>query len=216
MNGDSAPPRDPWFAPVGLAEVPVGSVVAFAGQLGTSVPPGPPDASPPIGTTSPIEAWGWMACDGRTLQVFDYPELFAVLSYLYGGSGDSFMLPDYRGYFLRGVDAGTGIDPDSSTRTPAAGGKATGVGSTQASALLSHKHDFPESVPAGVAEEGTDAGVPSTTSQLTGVPVADDGSALGDQVSQKETRPVNVYVNFIIRFTAAPRPATALLSDRGE
>jgi microcystin-dependent protein len=142
--------------------------------------------------------------------------LFAVLSYLYGGSGDSFMLPDYRGYFLRGMDGGTGTDPDASSRTKAAGGTATGVGSTQSSALLSHKHDFPESAPSGVAPEGSDSGVPAATSQLTGVPVADDGSALTTQVSQKETRPVNIYVNFISGFPAALRPATALLSDKGE
>jgi microcystin-dependent protein len=51
-------------------------------------------------TTSPhetvqIEAWGWMLCDGRLLEVEQYPELFAALGYLYGGSDNSFKIPDY-------------------------------------------------------------------------------------------------------------------------
>jgi hypothetical protein len=59
----------------------VGAVVAFAGQLGGPIPS---KASPPAPlTTSPhetvqIEAWGWMLCDGRSLDVEQYPELFAA------------------------------------------------------------------------------------------------------------------------------------------
>jgi microcystin-dependent protein len=202
--------------------VPVGAVVAFAGQLGMPVPntASPADVidgpagSPPV-TIAPIEALGWMACDGRALQATLYPELFAALGYLYGGSGTSFNLPDYRGYFLRGTDCGAGNDPDAATRTPAAGGTATGIGSTQPSALLSHKHLFPESVPSGVATEGSDSGVPAATTQLTGVPVADDGSALTTQVSAKETRPINVYIAYIIKFTAALRPTAPYPQNEG-
>ncbi|MBV9882639.1 MAG: tail fiber protein [Sphingomonadaceae bacterium] len=212
----------PWFGPQGFGTVPVGSVVAFAGQLGTPVPNNatPPDDIPgttgsPPATTAPIEAWGWMACDGRTLQTADYPELFAALGYVYGGSGASFALPDYRGYFLRGADWGAGNDPDAASRTAPPGGSAADIGSTQPSALLSHKHDFPQSIPAGTAPEGSDSGVPSTTQNQTGVPVADDGSAFTTQVSQNETRPINVYVGWIIKFTAALRP-TAPLYPRNE
>src|SRR4051794_39840720 len=90
----------PWFAPVGFGELPVGALVAFAGRLGMPVPN---SASPPTEYTAgspetePLEAWGWMLCDGRALSIYLYPELFAALGYLYGGSGDSFCLPDYRG-----------------------------------------------------------------------------------------------------------------------
>jgi hypothetical protein len=36
---------------------------------------------------------GWALCDGKSLQVSDYPELFAVIGYQYGGSDESFLTP---------------------------------------------------------------------------------------------------------------------------
>jgi hypothetical protein len=36
---------------------------------------------------------GWTLCNGNSLQVSDYPELFAVIGYQYGGSGESFVTP---------------------------------------------------------------------------------------------------------------------------
>ena len=66
--------------------------------------------------TTYLEAQGWMLCDGRKLKVSAYPELFAALGYLYGGASDDFCIPDYRGLFLRGNDAGSGMDPDAALR----------------------------------------------------------------------------------------------------
>ncbi len=36
----------------------------------------------------------WMKCDGSELDTATFPELFAILGYKYGGSGDKFLLPD--------------------------------------------------------------------------------------------------------------------------
>ena len=89
----------PFWVPPALGDVPVGSVTAFAGALGlpipnTATPPGvaPPASSPPEArpVIKALEAGGWMLCDGRPLDCSGYPELFAVLGYLYGGSGVSF------------------------------------------------------------------------------------------------------------------------------
>lgn len=97
-----------------FGEPPVGCVSAFAGALG---PPNTTDADVRQDyVTNPIEAWGWMACDGRALSSYEYPELFAVLGYTYGGSGDHFCIPDYRGSFLRGNDTGTQNAPNLGTR----------------------------------------------------------------------------------------------------
>jgi microcystin-dependent protein len=55
----------------------------------------------PVGTillyagTTPPE--GWLLCDGASCSATSYPELFAVLGYTYGGSGDAFNVPDMRG-----------------------------------------------------------------------------------------------------------------------
>lgn len=40
---------------------------------------------------------GWFICDGRTLLVSDYPDLFSLLQYDYGGSGTNFSLPNFKG-----------------------------------------------------------------------------------------------------------------------
>lgn len=39
---------------------------------------------------------GWMNCDGRLLSTTDYPLLFRVVEYSFGGSNDQFRLPDMR------------------------------------------------------------------------------------------------------------------------
>lgn len=69
-----------------------GTVMAFAG---TQVPP------------------GWLACDGSQVSRTTYAQLYAAIGNTYGaGNGSTtFNLPDLRGEFIRGVDAGRGVDP---------------------------------------------------------------------------------------------------------
>ena len=159
--------------------IPVGAVMTYAG------PPAP-------ASQIYLEAQGWMVCDGRSLTVARYPELFAVIGYLYGGSAGTFLLPDYRGLFLRGVDQGTGRDPDAASRTAPPGGEAGGVGSTQADAFQNHQHHYNATNPASVSEEGNAAGTVTQTVLTAGL---DD-----DARASQETRPTNVYVYFIIRY----------------
>jgi microcystin-dependent protein len=58
-------------------EPPVGSIVAFAGDA----------------TKNTIEISGWMMCDGRALKAAQYPVLFAVIGYRFGGSDGEFHIP---------------------------------------------------------------------------------------------------------------------------
>ncbi|WP_052941218.1 phage tail protein [Chromobacterium subtsugae] len=85
---------------------------------------------------------GWLVADGRMVARKDYPALFAAIGSLYGnGDGStSFGLPDLRGEFIRGWDAGRNVDT----------GRA--LGSSQASQNLSHDHNIP--TPGGT--NGTD------------------------------------------------------------
>lgn len=46
------------------------------------------------GDTAPS---GWLMCDGNSLPKASYADLFSVIAYKYGGSGDNFNLPDLRG-----------------------------------------------------------------------------------------------------------------------
>lgn len=47
---------------------------------------------------------GYLLCDGSSYSTTDYPELFAVIGYLYGGSGGSFFVPN----ILNRVPVGSG------------------------------------------------------------------------------------------------------------
>lgn len=79
------------------------------GETGETGPAGPRG----FGATPGCFAWfcgpeenkpeGWLICMGEWLSAAQYPELFAAIGYIYGGSGDSFMIPDlYAGRrFLR-------------------------------------------------------------------------------------------------------------------
>lgn len=52
----------------------------------------------PVGLIHPFASAtipeGYLLCDGSTLNMSDYPELFAVIGYSFGGSGATFILPD--------------------------------------------------------------------------------------------------------------------------
>lgn len=82
---------------------------------------------------------GFIECNGASLVISAYPNLWAVLGTRYGGDGvTTFNLPDYRGEFLRGWDHGRGLDPNAATRTNAGGGLVGDhVGTNQASSLKS-------------------------------------------------------------------------------
>lgn len=76
------------------------------------------DLSLPIGS---ILEWttetcpdGFLELKGDSLSVVSYPRLFEVFGYKYGGSGDTFYLPDCRGLFVRCWAHGvTGKDLDA-------------------------------------------------------------------------------------------------------
>ena len=50
---------------------------------------------------APPATSGWWACDGSTKSATTYPDLFAVIGYEYGGSGDDYDLPTEADYIIR-------------------------------------------------------------------------------------------------------------------
>ncbi|MDR1195297.1 MAG: phage tail protein [Endomicrobium sp.] len=81
---------------IGYLGVPPGTVIAYAGN---TIPE------------------GYLLCDGSILSRSDYPELFKAIGTIYGGSGSTFNLPNFKGMFLRGNG--------SNTVTTTLGGKIT-------------------------------------------------------------------------------------------
>ena len=110
---------------LGPSMVPVGSVMSYAGS------------------TDALATSGWLVCDGSQITATEYPLLVQALGNIYGGDGvTTACVPDMRGQFVRGVDGGSGVDPDVETRNPPPDGVGVGVGSTQVDALANHQHDW--------------------------------------------------------------------------
>lgn len=189
--------------------VPPGTIVAFGGKQ---------------------EPTGWLFCDGDIVSADDFPSLFAAISTSWGCGSDisicndsspNFHLPDLRGQFLRGVDDPSGvnpagIDPDALSRKDRNGRTVGGVvGSSQlhrtaiptnpfraADTESSHTHRLRISAitrwnggdrtfPAGGDAHSEDWEGPTT---LSG---EHEHTVVGGDT---ETRPVNSYVNYIIKY----------------
>ncbi|MFN7923717.1 MAG: phage tail protein [Bryobacteraceae bacterium] len=149
--------------------------------------------------TAELERRGWMECDGRELDIDDYPALYSVLKNRYGSPapGQVFKIPDYRGKFLRGWDHGSGVDPNASGRLPSTdlpigepGASGNEVGSKQPDSLRSHRHP----IPAGKAT-GTFGGGDHGGGYHWG---GDTREPYTDLEGGSETRPLNLYVTFMI------------------
>ena len=186
--------------------VPVGSIVPYGGTI--AIAKDVPD--------------GWLLCDGRPVpEGSAYDDLRELLrETAWGSEGAVIHLPDLRGMFLRGVDdpdgpagkeweaAGNDEDPDKRqdriTRQPS-----TLVGSVQDYATarpgenfwanLRHHHEHGRAVAGHVMAGGTEPprnndGRADTDFRLSETEVTTKGG--GD----KETRPRNAYVNFIIKY----------------
>ena len=160
------------------------------------------------GTSAP---GGWLICDGTAVSRSTYSDLYAVLGDAYGeGDGSTtFHLPDLRGRFIRGVDDSEGNDPDAGSRTASNTGGNTGdnVGSLQTDAFQGHWHadleaDTGEDVDfllTGRASGGGTVMAQSAGSSNVRVknPMTDGSN--GTPRTTEETRPVNVYCNYIIK-----------------
>jgi microcystin-dependent protein len=164
-------------------------------------------------------------CDGSAVSRTGatYSALFTVIGTLHG-SGDgttTYNLPDYRGRFLRGTDEAAGRDPDATSRVAANNGGATGdsVGSVQDTATKlpntafttdtqgAHTHTPTGSNDGNVGVwnfgimSGSGANLGGANQQFINLTLSTAGAhahtvnAGGD----KESRPVNAGVNYIIK-----------------
>jgi Phage Tail Collar Domain len=203
-----------------IGSIPIGTMMPFAGEFNSS-------------NLQMLERAGWLPCDGRALRRLqptggpsEYEPLFQVITENFGEgysepdpakTGDTgkkegeFNLPDCRGRFLRGVDAGTRRDPDVSSRMAMRHGGNIGdaVGSIQSDMYREHNHvasltgnPFSSTPHAesewksgfagdGAFADGGNAGVSRHPAKV-GVAVQNNGG--------NETRPKNLYVNWIIKF----------------
>jgi microcystin-dependent protein len=169
----------PGVRTVGAGAIVAGTIVAFAGATAPS---------------------GWLLCNGAAVSRTTYTALFAAIGISHGqGDGiTTFNLPDYQGRFLRGVDNGAGRDPDAASRSAMNAGGNTGgaVGSVQGHELASHHHSFITDEDSCVSCSGSVA----DPIDRAGFPTGSVGGRDTSNVGGNETRPVNAYVNWIIKY----------------
>lgn len=178
-------------------------------------PPG--QILPYCGASAPT---GWLLCNGSAVSRSTYADLYAVIGNTHGeGNGSTtFNVPDFCGRFLRGMDDGQGRDPNAASRTAMNTGGNTGdaIGTVQGGATAlatgssplvlgaddgNHTHDF--QVLSSDTFNGT-LNYPwvfrttaSTTDTASSTLSSHSHTITGG--GDDETRPVNAYVNFIIK-----------------
>jgi len=144
---------------------------------------------------------GWIPCDGRSLSVSNYGDLFNVIEYTWGSEkpGTSFCVPNLFGSFLRGgtLWQNATLDPQADLRLsprpelPNKGMSGKNVGSFQDCAFQSHSHIGKGKIEGGVAYHNRTAytacaGGPSNSE----IDINPNGGI--------ETRPKNHYVMYMI------------------
>jgi len=192
------------YAEAARNTVPAGTIMPFAGPLENI-----PD--------------GYLPCDGSLVNNDTYPLLYAAIGTSWGGTATQFNLPDCRGMFLRGMANGSGNDPDRASRTASNSGGNTGdaVGSFQDAATALPTNTFTGNTSTNgehghtvtLYEDdwfgtGSDAeALDNDASGHTGTYIAqssEDGnhshSVTINGGGDNESRPKNVYVNYIIKY----------------
>ncbi|GLH76955.1 hypothetical protein SSBR45G_18630 [Bradyrhizobium sp. SSBR45G] len=201
---------------------PIGSIIAYGGEI----TPAPSYTQPPTpGDWEDVN--GWLLCNGRQFDAAGaFAALFEAVQYRWGGDTKTrrFNIPDLRGYFLRGVDPTEQVDKEARHRFSA--GMRTrqgGVGSYQdyATALpkqreefqarderfvtdLAGRHDHKLFLELDAARDvngqNNTVAYPGAATDLPVVSTVDDHVHHIVDGGNVETRPVNAYVHWIIRY----------------
>jgi microcystin-dependent protein len=137
---------------------------------------------------------GWLQANGAAVSRTTYASLFTAIGTMYG-SGDgstTFNLPDYRGYFLRGWNNGTAIDPDAASRTN------RGDGTTGDNIGTKQSYATGPLANGSVILYGTTNYASYTTGGGNAGPVVQLSNGYNPRESDNETRPKNVNVIYCV------------------
>lgn len=150
---------------------------------------------------------GWRICDGSQLKKSKYPELHEKIGIYWdrddGYNAEFFRIPDLRGVFLRGVSDDRGDkykDPSVDKRerpfTKEEVAKSA-PGSYQMGEVGKHTHDLVSRSGAGNPSDAISLYQASAVAGHNGSITSASSKVIEN--SGAETRPVNVYVHFVIR-----------------
>ncbi|CUU82998.1 Phage Tail Collar Domain [Campylobacter hyointestinalis] len=144
---------------------------------------------------------GFLVCDGRSLAKSEYAELFNVIGYTYGGSGESFNIPNFAdGKFFRSV-----------------GGNAAPIGEAQNDAIRNITGSFGRVI----AADSSISGVFSSNgflSAMAQVGAGRDGLNINIDVSKavptaNENRPYNMSVVILIKAKDVKEPTSGQIDE---
>ena len=165
-----------------------------------------PQQSTPAGVISmfgaPTAPTGWIPCDGRLLSRTQYGALFSAIGEWWGrGDGQTtFAVPDLRGVFPRGADAGRNIDPnrafasfqDSQNRWHSHSGSIGEAGE--------HNHSYTRWVHRGEGPDGKNGwDWFAETTDFTSMAGRHNHSLTINGDGGNEARPVNIAIQYIIK-----------------
>jgi microcystin-dependent protein len=197
-----------------LADVPIGTIVPYTGDCGN------------VGVIGSLGRKGWMPCDGSSLLIDEYPELYEVIRVNYGGEfvggvPVKYNLPDLSSQFIRGVNmkainpaTGKTVDPDTDARLASNANGNTGnlVGSMQLPATGapgtvfrtevrgSHQHKASHLTNSNHnALDGLSFWQARNTGDTSTIASGGEHAHKVDQGGDAETRPVNLSMFFIIK-----------------
>ena len=149
----------------------------------------------PPGTVAPMARLtapdGWLVADGQSILKASFPDLYSAIGDVFKLGGDptaEFRVPDLRGEFIRGLDAGRGVDTSRA------------LGSAQAEQVGPHTHQLQ------VQGSNRDNGDPGPL-VLTGPDIVGDNNGTNSlhtnakalASSGTETRPRNVALRYMIK-----------------
>ncbi len=129
---------------------------------------------------------GFLVCDGRSLKKSEYAELFTVIGYTYGGSGDDFNIPNFSdGKFMRGI-----------------GGNAAALGQVQQDEIKSHTHGVGQQPGIGQSNNGGSGPFAGSNNHIQ------SGATGGN-----ETRPYNMSVVVLIKAKEVKEPSANQIDE---
>lgn len=153
-----------------------------------------------IATGSVTPPYGFLYCNGQSVSVSQYQDLFNSIGYTYGGSGASFNVPDLRGVFLRGAGSQTiGAETYSATL----GTKQNDATAKNGLSITDPGH-FHGGWQVDVLAGGIGANRTTLIHPITGTrePTTTVSTGITLNAGDTETRPANVAVAYHIRYLA--------------
>lgn len=164
----------------------------------------------PIGAVQPYAGasapTGWLMCNGQAVSRTTYAGLFAIIGTAFGaGNGTTtFNVPDLRGEFMRGVDAGRNVDPGRTLGSWQKGSMvpldSSGINQSYIMQANSANITSPGDVPLSRERLGLDYdGTTYPNTYITWLNSTNDQLPETGGFYSAQSRPRNVAFNFIIK-----------------